>query len=125
MRKFIVKDNKIFCPYCESQIEKYSLELEDKNTFTHICGNHIQNPLLEDITFTLMRINEINIDFGLDDDTLQDYVDLLYKGIKNLTKEPIDKIGHEEYKKKKEWTQTDPLKTAKNRKKLFITQDEQ
>ena len=121
MAHFILTESKIFCPHCENEVVNEGLKLVNNDYFIHECGAYIQNPLPKNESNLLVRLENLNIDFGIDEDTLQDYVNLLYKAIKNLSKEPIDQIGHEEYVEKTEYKMTDPLEKAKEKKEVFLT----
>lgn len=70
------------------------------------------------------RLNEINVKFGISSDKLQDYVNILHKGVKTLDKEEIDSIGHKKYDERTDYENTDPLKMAQKKmknRKTFIT----
>lgn len=121
MSYFILTENKIFCPHCENEVINDSLKLVDNDYFMHECGKLVQNPLPKEESNLILRVETINIDFGLDEDTLQDYVNRLHKALKTLDTEPVKSIGHGEYIERTGYEETDPLETAEKRKKVFLT----
>ena len=73
------------------------------------------------------KLSELNINFGLSSDELQEYVNILHQAIKNLDKKNVDKIGHSEYVEQAKYQATDPLKMAKEKMKdreTFLTHGE-